>query len=285
MEAGSLVEAATDCWYWAGISGKESVSVAVFLDPRARFPEKRASLMRTYTQLVKASQLLEGALSGTPIQFAARDATSRHVVDPIGAFSIKVGEAALSVDPLSSQGIQTALTGALQAAIVLNTWLRRPSRAAAADAFYRERHAEMLQNSRMNSCRIYAEAARRFATPFWSERSATPGAPDRQVPPRRPHAFPDPSAYVRLATGVQLRRTAVVQDEVAEFVPAIVPTGRDRPVAFVDNVPVGELAGLVVGSAPALQIVRAWSALVGEPAALRALCWMWQTGVIAADAG
>jgi flavin-dependent dehydrogenase len=283
MEARSLIEAATDCWYWAGISGDDSVSVAVFLDPRSPFPERGAPLARTYAQLVKASQLLEGALSGTPIQVTARDATSRHVIDPVGAFSIKVGEAALSVDPLSSQGIQTSLTGALQAAIVLNTWLRRPSRAAAADAFYRERHAEVLQNSRMNSCRIYAEAARRFATPFWSERSGSPSAPHSHAPPRARHAFPDPSVHVRLAAGVQLRRTAVVRNEVAEFVPAIVPAGRDRPVAFVDNVPVGELAGLVVGSAPAVEIVQAWSALVGEPAALRALSWMWQAGVIAAD--
>jgi hypothetical protein len=172
---------------------------------------------------------------------------------------------------------------ALQAAIVLNTWLRQPSGAAAADAFYRERHAEMVQSSRINTARIYAEAAHRFATPFWCERSGSEGELVGPAEGRPSDALPDPSTPVRLAAGVQLKCTAVVRHELAEFAPAIVLTGGERPVAFVDNVPVGELAGLLATGTPAVAVVRAWSGRVGQAAALRALRWMWQAGVIAAD--
>jgi hypothetical protein len=283
MPTGSLVEAADDGWYWAGPVGDGSMTAAVFLDPRSRLPGK-AALAERYVGLVKASQLLDRILCGVPLRVTACDATSRHILDPVGASSLHVGEAALSVDPLSSQGIQAALVAALQAAVVLNTWLRRPSGAAAADVFYRERHAEMVQTSRTNSARIYAEAAHRFATPFWSERSAVEREPASHSAGRPSDPLPDPSTPVRLALGVQLEPAAVVRHDLAEFASAIVPAGRGRPVAFVGDVPVGELAGLVAAGTPAVEVVRAWAGRVGEPAALRTLSWMWQAGLIAADA-
>ena len=281
MPTGSLVEAAHDCWYWAGPTGDGSVTAAVFLDPRSRLPGDTTSRrhMRDWSRRRGCST----AYCAAPLGVTACDATSRHVLDPVGASSIHVGEAALSVDPLSSQGIQAALVAALQAAVVLNTWLRRPSGAAAANAFYRERHAEMVQTSRTNSARIYAEAAHRFATPFWSERSGSQSEPLSHSAHRQSDPLPDPSTPVRLALGVQLRRTAVVRHDLAEFAPAIVSTGSGRPVAFVDEVPVGELAGLVAAGTPAAEVVRTWSRRVGEAAALRALSWMWQAGLIAAD--
>jgi 2-polyprenyl-6-methoxyphenol hydroxylase-like FAD-dependent oxidoreductase len=279
---GSLVEAAEDRWYWAGRSGDGAVTAAVFLDPRAR-PRGHADLARTYASLVKASRLLDPVMCGNPTRVIACDATSRHVLDPIGPRSIRVGESALSVDPLSSQGIQAALAAALQAAIVLNTWLRRSSQAAAADAFYRERHAEMAHRSRMNSARLYVEAAHRFPHPFWAARGGPEGESVAPAEERLCDGLPDPSTPVRLAAGVQLKCTAVVRHDLAEFAPAIVSTGRDRPVAFVDNVPVGELAGLLAAGTPALEVVRGWSERVGQAAAFRALRWMWQAGVISAD--
>jgi hypothetical protein len=204
------------------------------------------------------------------------------VHDPVEPGLVRVGEAALSLDPLSSQGIQTALVGALQAAIVTNTWLRSPARAEAADAFYRDRHGETVARSASNASRLYAEAAGRFGTPFWTQRSAPP-APSPPMARRRPPA-PDPSARLKLAPGVRVGRTAVVRDDLAEFACAIVPAGAARPVAFVSAVPVGELAGRLVAGTQAVELVRMWSALVGEAAALNALTWMWQTGVVDGDA-
>ena len=96
MRAGSRVEAADDRWYWAGPCGDGSVTAAVFVDPRSDLLANGTPLAQTYARLVKASRLLDGVLSGTPTRVIACDATSRHVVDPIGTSSIRVGESALT---------------------------------------------------------------------------------------------------------------------------------------------------------------------------------------------
>lgn len=56
-----------------------------------------------------------------------------------GAGDLAVGDAALALDPLSSQGVAAALRGAAQAAAVVHTRLRAPEHAALANAFYRDR--------------------------------------------------------------------------------------------------------------------------------------------------
>jgi flavin-dependent dehydrogenase len=281
--AQSIVEAGADHWYWAGQQREGTVSIAVFFGPRSHLVAKSASLKTAYRSLIGESQMLRNVAGELLAPIIACDSTSRSVSNPLETDLVRVGEAALSLDPLSSQGIQTALTAGLQAAIVVNTWLRRPLRAAAADAFYRERHAEMIEHSETNSHRIYAEAANRFGTAFWRDRSSSRNERDPSRVLRRTTPVPDLFARLHLANKVRLTRMAVVRDDLAEFAPAIVWPGSHRPVSFVGSVPVGELATLLATGAGAQEVVRSWSSVVGEALALKALAWMWQTGVIDVD--
>jgi flavin-dependent dehydrogenase len=274
----SIVEASANCWYWAGALDADSTTAAVFFDPRSRLPANSESLPERYRRLIESSRLLAGTRGATLTRVAAYDATSRHVDDPIEVNLIRVGESAVSLDPLSSQGIQAALTGGLQAAIVVNTWLRQPRRAPAANAFYRNRHAEMIRRNQDNSRRLYAEAADRYRTAFWRQRSALQGEPP--MPTSRGQPVPHPLARLRLATGVCVRPTAVVRHDLAEFAPAIVRSSPERAVAFLGDVPVGKLAEELVADTPVAQVVQTWSERVGEISALKALTWMWQTGVL-----
>lgn len=57
--------------------------------------------------------------------------------DPISGRRLAVGDAALAYDPLAGQGIRFALSSALTAASVINTWRTTPSQTAAAERFYR----------------------------------------------------------------------------------------------------------------------------------------------------
>lgn len=279
----SAVEAARDCWFWAGPIHEGRITTAVFLDPRSPLITKGASLPKVYRSLLATSRVISGMLRGSAERVIARDATSRHVYEPVAEDLVRVGEAAISLDPLSSQGVQAALSGALQAAVVLNTWLRKPASMDAANAFYRERHREMIGRSEENTRRAYSEADRRFGTAFWHLRSSSQGAVTPA--PLLKQAFPLPplSHFVRLAAGVRVSRTVVIRGDLAEFAPAIVPAGAERPVAFVGEVPVGELAQRLVASTPVVDVVRTWSNLAGEIAALKALAWMWQAGVIAVE--
>jgi flavin-dependent dehydrogenase len=279
----SVVEAGADCWYWAGRQRNGTLTAAVFFDPRSRLLAGRVSLATAYCALITNSRLLRDVGGDLLAPVIACDATSRHVHDPLEENLVRVGEAAVSLDPLSSQGIQASLTAGLQAAIVVNTWLRRPRCAAAADAFYRDRHAEVIRRGESNRRQIYAEAAQRLGTAFWNERSAPPVQADTSRAARRATPVPDPFARLQLAKGVRVRPAAIVRNDLAEFAPAVVGTDSEQAVAFLGDVPIGELAARLVAGAPAAELVRSWSETVGEARALRALAWMWQRGLVEAD--
>jgi flavin-dependent dehydrogenase len=283
VASGSVVEAGADCWYWAGRQRNGTLTAAVFFDPRSRLLAGRVSLATAYCALIANSRLLRDVGGDLLAPVIACDATSRHVHDPLEENLVRVGEAAVSLDPLSSQGIQAALTAGLQAAIVVNTWLRRPRRAAAADAFYRDRHADVIRRGESNRRQIYAEAAQRLGTAFWNERSAPPVQADTARAARRATPVPDPFARLQLAKGVRVRPAAIVRNDLAEFAPAVVGTDSEQAVAFLGDVPIGELAARLVAGAPAAELVRSWSETVGEARALRALAWMWQRGLVEAD--
>src|SRR6266581_2807746 len=141
----------------------------------------------------------------------------------------------------------------------------------------------MIAYSETNSRQIYAEAANRIGTAFWRDRSSSRNEPDPSYGLRRTTPLPDPFDKPQLANGVHVTCMAVACDDLVEFAPAIVWSGPHRPVAFVGSVPVGELARRLAAVAPAREVVRSWSEVVGEAAALKALAWMWQTGVIEAS--
>ncbi|SCB52348.1 Dehydrogenase (flavoprotein) [Bradyrhizobium yuanmingense] len=278
----SIVEAANDCWFWAGPLREGIATAAVFFDPRASKLARGQPISDVYRWLLKRSRLLGHILEAEMGTAVACDASSRYVNDPIELDLLRVGEAAISLDPLSSQGVQMALTSALQAAVVINTWLRQPSHLAAANTFYRDRHYEAIQRSFDNTRANYSEAARRFGTEFWRCRSGSEDRASAETTLRTPIPLPPPSVRLELAKGVRIDRTAVVRDELAEFAPAIVMTGSARPVSYVDGVPVGELALRIAPGISGVELVRAWSEVLGKSAAIKALAWMWQAGVIAA---
>ena len=118
-------------------------------------------------------EIRDAALIGPVV---ACDASPWHQRAPVGSDLLRVGNAALCSDPLSSQGVQHALTSGYQAAIVANTWLRAPARADTATSFFHERHGEAGERTLRVCNHFYALAAERFRTAFWGERSmVSPG--------------------------------------------------------------------------------------------------------------
>ena len=94
---------------------------------------------------------------------AAIDATA-YVDDACAsAVTFTVGDAALALDPLSSSGVQKAIQGALSAAIVTNTLLRRPEHAEAALQFRRAGLEEASQRHRHWAASHYSKVAERVA--------------------------------------------------------------------------------------------------------------------------
>ena len=139
-----------------------------------------------------------------------------------------VGDAATFIDPLSSFGVKKAMASGWLAAVVTNTCLRHPDRAALARRFHAEREQEMWSAYRRQAAAFFAQVSRRELHPFWSDRSDPvvvdtgadrAGAADAVEAFRRDPAVRDAFEALRRAPSIRLRPTRAVR---ATTAPAVV---------------------------------------------------------------
>ena len=109
-------------WYWGVPLPNGIYNTLIFLDA-ARFRAARASLLSAgFRALIEHSGLLAGATGARLLgRVFAADATPYLDEESLTLRSIKVGDAALALDPLSSSGVQKAIQTALSGAVVVNT--------------------------------------------------------------------------------------------------------------------------------------------------------------------
>jgi len=169
------VEAGVAEWFWGAPLPQGLFNATVLID-RSRYKEgvdDAGSTERFYDQLIGSSELLRFCLTGIRTsRVKVCDATCHSDDLPIVNGLIKVGEAAFTIDPLSSQGVQTAIGCGLHGAAVVHTMLVRPENTAIAQQFYLERQRRSVEFHRRAAGSMYANALRKFPTDFWSRRSS-----------------------------------------------------------------------------------------------------------------
>lgn len=112
----------------------------------------------------------------------ARSSTPVLCRNPVGRNWIRVGDAAMAVDPLSGNGVFQALSSAMQAPAVVNTMLRHPDDASLAQSFHRAR-IDALFHRFARIGRDFCLLERRWPDrPFWSRRRSWPDALPAHVP-------------------------------------------------------------------------------------------------------
>jgi flavin-dependent dehydrogenase len=116
-------------------------------------------------------------------ELQARSATAILTSDPIETCAIRVGDAALAVDPLSGNGIFQSLSTALLAPRVINTVLHRPERAELARQFYRERVNHAFMRFARLGRDFYCRESRWTEQSFWRDRREWPDAVPTHEPP------------------------------------------------------------------------------------------------------
>jgi len=227
-------------WLWLADDGRGGLTTQLALD--AAEAPARHELRGTLEQSLRADACAREWLHGAAPEGEAfaRAATAVLSVtagsDP--AVTLRVGDAALAVDPLSGNGVFQALSTALVAPAVVNTLLRRPERAALALDFYDARARDVFRRFARITRDFYAQGAAHHGSAFWQARAAWPGA----------------ERAADVATGIALR--AVVCDGWIE----------EREVVITPERPLGTWRIAGVELAP---IVRA--AACGEESAERAI--------------
>ena len=124
----------------------------------------------------------------------------------VGDNWIRVGDAAMAVDPLSGNGIFQALSSALQAPAVIGTLLHAPASATLAQRFHRERIENLFYRFARIGRDFYLQESRWSDHPFWQARRYWPDAEPI-------HAGTSPGE-VRVARRPVVLDGRIVEDEV-----------------------------------------------------------------------
>ncbi len=158
-------------WLWGATLSDGVFHATLFMDPELSRIPGGDGLVRLYKYYLERTQLFKGCLRGKLRgNLIANDVTPFYYEKPAGHNYIKVGESSVGLDPVSSQGIQSSMAGAIQAAIVINTILTDPKNASLAIEFYQERQQELIRLHIEKISAVYAAAYPGKDNPFWAKR-------------------------------------------------------------------------------------------------------------------
>lgn len=256
-ETASAVESLEDGWAWMARRADGQCYWQWTVDVASAQLPGKAQLLDYCRQRRRGSALARaffGAGTEAELQLHARSSTAILSPQVCGDHWIRVGDAAMAVDPLSGNGIFQSLSSALQAPVVINTLLRKPERAALAQRFHQQRVEQLFLRFARIGRDFYADEQRWADQPFWQARRQWP---DAEVA----HAQAD-FAALRIERAPVLREGFV--DEVEVVITADQPLGIWH-VQGVELAPLlrrlaGEPVGQVLAGLSGEQgkVVRGW---------------------------
>ncbi|MFJ3263295.1 NAD(P)/FAD-dependent oxidoreductase [Pseudomonas sp. NPDC086581] len=181
----TAVESLADGWAWMARLADGRCYWQLTLDVASSQLPPREQLLDYCRERRNASTLVRqffGDAAERELDLHARSSTAILCLEACGDNWIRVGDAAMAVDPLSGNGIFQSLSSALQAPLVINTLLRAPERAALARRFHQQRVEQLFLRFARVGRDFYASETRWADQPFWQARRAWPDEQPSHVP-------------------------------------------------------------------------------------------------------
>ncbi|EJM23983.1 flavin-dependent dehydrogenase [Pseudomonas sp. GM21] len=175
----SAVESLEDGWGWMARQADGQCYWQWTVDVASAELPGKAQLLDYCRKRRQGSALAQAFFGTTPeidLQLHARSSTAILCPQVCGQHWIRVGDAAMAVDPLSGNGIFQSLSSALQAPVVINTLLRKPERTALAKRFHQQRVEQLFLRFARIGRDFYADEQRWADHPFWQARRCWPDA-------------------------------------------------------------------------------------------------------------
>lgn len=232
--AGSFAQSLPDGWTWMAALPDGRRYLQLTLDAKSSALPTGAAMAdycrQRFLEITASGPYRDGA---EPLgRSYARASTPVLHGAVVGDDWIRVGDAAMAVDPLSGNGIFQALSSALQAPAVVATLRHDPQRAQLAQRFHEQRINHLFYRFARTGRDFYAMEERWAGEPFWAARRAWPDTAPL-------HAGVTPGQ-------VEIARRPVVRDgRIAETEVVVTP---DQPLG------VWHLGGLEL--APLLRAIR-----------------------------
>ena len=278
------VEALRDAWLWAARGAEASASVTLFVDLETARRWSRSDRAAALLDCLHESSLATSAPLLLASGIGAADATIAERPPIFRDGLARIGDAALSLDPLASQGIHHALLSARHAAAAIHTSLVAGGHALAA-RFVQARHEEALQQHRAACAALYRRQ-NEFVTLFWADRSgnATDGPPPATATPQLSAAELLQTSFA-LCPRVRWETLPVLAGDLIEARPALSHPNLSRPVAFLDGKLLGDLLADFPQSLTGAALVARWLTKQMTPAAAsRALIFLHRHKVLLSSA-
>jgi menaquinone-9 beta-reductase len=215
-------------WAWYASTGDGAAALQVVMSSAEPLPKRPGLPARFQALVAEIGPARDWLGAGRAVgDVFARHADAIRANAPVEHRLIRIGDAALAMDPLSGHGVFEAIASATAAAPVINTILRRPEDAGLARAFYEERvHLAFERFARIGRD-FYRLEERWPDSPFWCARRSWPD----DLP-----AHPPPSASVP-----QICTKPVVEDGFVVAREVIVSADQPRGVFQVGGVPIAAL--------------------------------------------
>ncbi len=208
-ESHTLVASYEDGWAWSVPTAPGVRQFAVMVDPERTGLTRgvvsrdvylaELGKVKPFTAILEHARLIEKPWGA--------DASTYHASRYAGPGWLLVGDAASTIDPLSSFGVKKALVSGWLAAIVVHTALERPDMRDAALAFFDRRERALHASATSQAVSLAAAVAGESAHPFWLSRAAATDESDAET-------GPDPSALSRdpavVAAFDELRRRPAI---------------------------------------------------------------------------
>ena len=255
------VEAGPEEWFWGAPLPDGSFNATVFVDPAA-MRHQETNREKIYKRLVARSALLREISQGRRLTAVRScDATCFHSLLPLDDTLLLVGEASFSLDPLSSQGVRSAMGSALHGAIALNTLIRRPHHAHEASQFVQMRQQEAVAYHSQWAAERYAQAASQFGTCFWRERARI-AIPQADQPPTIPITLKRDS-LLQLASGTQVVKMPCVEGNFVVPGRAVQSPRLRRPIAYLGGLSLPMLLDHLESPRTPSSLLSTWAKLAG----------------------
>ena len=208
------------------------------------------------------------------------DATSYRVDQVADLDSIRVGEAAFGIDPLSSSGVQTAIQTGLASAATVSSVLSSDGDAAAGLEYYTDLVHASVAHHHATAGRLYAEHQQFAAQPFWRRRSEPePRVGSAIRPVALTELLPQP---VRLRPPAELRLAPCrIGDRIVRR-PALTSPDLDRPVAFLGGTFLAPLLEEMEAAPSLAEALRQWESTMPPERASAILAWLTERGFLEA---
>lgn len=275
------IEAGEHGWFWYVSLPDGTVNVLAFVDVEWFRLHRSGSLQDDYLGLLRASSQgarLERAQRITPVR--GIDATPYLEEDSVSPASIRVGEAAMSIDPISSSGVQKAMQSALAAAVVANTLLRRPASTEVAIQFYRTHLAEASGRHGRWAAGHYAAAAAQRSGSFWQVRAqqASSGPVPEAVPVRDSTLFG--TADLALSPQLEFVSLPCLERDFVETRTGVLHPRLESPLVYLGGHELAPLLRLIRPGSSALRIAQDWSDRLPPRSGLAIAGWLFNNGLL-----